>query len=76
MAFAKAAVSITGGGITLNNNPFPDAKFVSIGGFSARSTGTAVGGIFPATGQLQAKSVPSLLGRLHGNVLCEVTPGT
>ena len=68
-------LSITGGGITLNNNAAFPLEFVAIGGFNAQATGPATGGIFPARGQLQAKSVPPLLGRLHAEVVCIVNLG-
>ena len=70
--FARGGVqlpSITGGGITLNNNS-GFGEFVAIGGFSARATGPAEEGISPARGQVQAKSVPADLGTLHAEVVC------
>ncbi len=61
--------SITGGGITLNNNS-TFGEFVAVGGFNAQATSTATDPLFPARGQLQAKSVPDDLGILHAKVVC------
>lgn len=65
---------LTGGGVTQNNNSGGPPQ-LSIGGFTARATGPGIAGVYPARGQLQAKSVltadPSTtVASIHATVVC------
>ena len=75
--------SITGRGITLDNNTSGLGHLVAVGGFSARATSEGVetlnpGSNFPgvvvtryeANGQVQARSVPANLGSFLATVVC------
>ena len=74
-AGARQYPMITGGGHTQNNNSGgTPAEQTGFGGFVAQATGAAADGVYPARGELQARSAGTedhqTVGKVHGDVVC------